>query len=94
MKRRMRPLGFFIGAILTLSPVWGLVAAVIDMIFVMKDFDIINNHGNQHAYSHELGRALLWFYYSFAILPLGVMLLVVSNVSRKKNQESRLHTHD
>jgi biopolymer transport protein ExbB/TolQ len=79
-KRKLSIAGIVLGGLLTCSPIVGLVGTFIGM---RRAFDTLGNSGigDPQKLSDGIGTTLISTVLGIAVLPIGILLLVVSIVS-------------
>lgn len=86
MKRKLLISGIVIGVLLTLGPVWGMLATVIGM---MGAFKTLSGDGisDPNVLSHHIGTTLMGTTLGLVACPIGIALLagcIVGLVTGKK----------
>lgn len=82
-KKNISKTGIWIGSILTLSPIWGTIATVIQMIGAFKEITIYGT-GDAEALSGGISSALTSTEIGILLMPLGITVLVLSIIGYNK----------
>jgi biopolymer transport protein ExbB/TolQ len=84
--RRLALFGIWVGSIVLLGPVWGMIATVLGMTSTFQEITVYGS-GDSRELSHGISASLVSTEIGILVAPIGLCILIVSIIVLRKYAE-------